>query len=163
MKELLYQYALFNAWAHKRLMDLILSLPVEQQHQEIPSSFPSLYKTVFHVWSSEKIWWGRVQGEKIFVKEDPFHGSMLDCAGALMELDRNWLHWVEQQNESSLKQEMSYKNLKGEDCNDSFYQILLHLLNHATYHRGQLVTLLHHVGAEKIPATDFIVWARMRG
>ena len=162
MKELLYQYSLFNAWAHRRLMELILTLSAEQQHQEIPSSFSSLYKTVLHVWGSEKIWWTRVLGEKVFSREDPFQGSMPACADALMEQDRNWLHWVEKQNESFLKEEMSYKNLKGEEFSDPYFQIVMHLFNHATYHRGQLVTLLHQVGVEKIPATDFIVWARMR-
>jgi uncharacterized damage-inducible protein DinB len=38
--------------------------------------------------------------------------------------------------------------------------MLLHVFNHGTYHRGQLVTMLRQLGIENIPATDFIVWSR---
>jgi uncharacterized damage-inducible protein DinB len=40
--------------------------------------------------------------------------------------------------------------------------MLLHLFNHGTYHRGQLVTMLRELGIEKIPPTDFIVWSRRK-
>jgi uncharacterized damage-inducible protein DinB len=42
------------------------------------------------------------------------------------------------------------------------YQILLHLANHNTYHRGQLVNMLRQLGVEKIPQTDFVVWSRKK-
>jgi uncharacterized damage-inducible protein DinB len=38
--------------------------------------------------------------------------------------------------------------------------VFLHVLNHGTYHRGQLVNMLRQLGIEKIPQTDFIVWSR---
>ncbi|MCW3088046.1 MAG: hypothetical protein JWQ78_1432, partial [Sediminibacterium sp.] len=40
-------------------------------------------------------------------------------------------------------------------------EILLHLFNHGTYHRGQLVTLLRQVGVEEIPRTDYIEFSRL--
>ncbi len=47
VSELLFKYSLYNQWAHKRLLELINTLSEEQQHETIPSSFDSLYKTVF--------------------------------------------------------------------------------------------------------------------
>ena len=42
------------------------------------------------------------------------------------------------------------------------YGFILHAINHNTYHRGQIVTMLRQLGVEKIPATDFIVWSRRK-
>ncbi len=53
-----------------------------------------------------------------------------------------------------------YENSKGEQFKQPIFQMLLHVFNHGTYHRGQLVTMLRQLGVENIPATDFIVWSR---
>ena len=47
IKDLLLNYARYNQWAHKRLLDLIRNLTREQQHATVPSSFDSLYKQFF--------------------------------------------------------------------------------------------------------------------
>ncbi len=56
---------------------------------------------------------------------------------------------------------LTYRNLKGDQFSQPVYQVLHHIFNHSTYHRGQLVTMLRQVGLEKIPSTDFIAWARI--
>jgi len=52
--------------------------------------------------------------------------------------------------------------LKGEHFKQPIYKMLLHVFNHGTYHRGQIVNMLRQLGIEKIPQTDFIVWSRKR-
>ena len=60
VKEMLQNYARFNQWAHERLLDAIGGLSADQHHAIVPSSFDSLYKTVFHVWGAESLWLGRL-------------------------------------------------------------------------------------------------------
>ena len=55
MKDLLSQLAAYNIWANQKLLEIILALPGEKQKQEVPSSFRSLYTTVFHMWDAESI------------------------------------------------------------------------------------------------------------
>jgi len=93
---------------------------------------------------------------------EPGSLSMEALADGLMTQDRAWLGWVEAFPEPSLQEELHYKNLKGDSYHEPYYQLLMHLFNHATYHRGQLVTMLRQIGIETIPQTDFIVWVRMR-
>jgi uncharacterized damage-inducible protein DinB len=61
MKEILIQYAGYNAWANKRIIDSILSLQPEKQEKEITSSFSSIKETVVHIWAAEFVWLQRLQ------------------------------------------------------------------------------------------------------
>jgi uncharacterized damage-inducible protein DinB len=55
-----------------------------------------------------------------------------------------------------------YQNTKKEQFKQPIYQMLLHMFNHGTYHRGQLVTMLRQLGIQKLPSTDFIEWSRRK-
>ena len=80
----------------------------------------------------------------------------------LQQLDKQWQDWVNDANDHALQHEFIYYNSRKERFKQPVYQMLLHLLNHNTYHRGQIVTMLRQLGVEKIPATDFIVWSRRK-
>jgi uncharacterized damage-inducible protein DinB len=55
-----------------------------------------------------------------------------------------------------------YYNSKREYFKQPIFQMLLHVFNHGTYHRGQLVNMLRQLAVEKIPQTDFIVFSRTK-
>jgi len=160
MKELLDQYARYNVWAHKKLLELINTLNIEQQHQEVASSFNSLYKTVFHVWGAETVWWRRLNKENSFIAGDPFNGSMINLSAGLEQLDAQCMNWVLGSDENGLKEKIAYNNSKGEKFDQPINKLLLQLFNHNTYHNGQIVTMLRQLEVEKIPQTDFITWTR---
>jgi uncharacterized damage-inducible protein DinB len=156
--ELLQNYARFNQWAHKRMLDLINTLPMEQQHKIIPSSFDSLYKTVFHVWGAESLWLGRLNLAPITITGDPFNESMEKLSEALEAIDQLWVEWVESRSDEQLVQKLNYHNKAGVPFTQSYDLLLHHIFNHSTYHNGQLVTMLRALGVQNIPATDFVAW-----
>jgi uncharacterized damage-inducible protein DinB len=158
VRELLQNYARFNQWAHKRLLDLIHTLTNEQQHNIIPSSFDSLYKTVFHVWGAESLWLGRLNLAPITITGDPFNESMEKLSEALEAIDRLWVEWVESRSDEQLVQKLNYHNKAGIPFTQSYDLLLHHIFNHSTYHNGQLVTMLRALGVQNIPATDFVAW-----
>jgi uncharacterized damage-inducible protein DinB len=161
MKQLLVSFAQYEYWANEKILELVLSLSEEQQQQEIKSSFPSIYKTCLHVWDASTIWWQRLQkAEEIVVPSLSFHPSMQDVAHGLLQQDTQWLDWVKATTEADLDYVLPYKNMKGDAFAQPVREILLHLNNHGTYHRGQLVTMLRQVGVEKIPQTDYILFSR---
>jgi uncharacterized damage-inducible protein DinB len=61
VKELFKQYASYNLWADERLSEVILTLSEEQVQQTVKSSFPSIHKTLLHMWDAESIWWQRLK------------------------------------------------------------------------------------------------------
>jgi len=163
MKQLIQQYANYNLWANSKMAEAINLLADEQQHREIISSFNSIYKTVFHVWGAELIWWKRMQKETHILKiEDTFNGSMILLCNAWNEVDQQWVSFANEISENSLDEKLDYRTMKGDLFSDEPYLILQHVFNHSTYHRGQLITMLRQVGAEKIPNGDFIAWTRTK-
>src|SRR6185436_10124024 len=163
MKDLLSQLATYNIWANQKLLETILALPEEKQKQELPSSFKSLYTTVFHMWDAESIWWQRMKlHERIIRPSDNFNSSMKDVANGLLQQNQQWQEWVNTATEPILDHVFQYYNQKKESFKQPIFQMLLHVFNHGSYHRGQLVNMLRQLGIEKIPPTDFIVWSRKK-
>jgi uncharacterized damage-inducible protein DinB len=162
MKQLLTSYAAFEYWANQKLLDVILNTSPVQQEQEIVSSFPSIQKTCLHMWDASSVWWQRLHlRADIAVPSLSFHPSMNDIANGLLAQNMAWKEWVEQAVESDLEKELPYKNMKGEAFIQPVKYIILHLSNHGTYHRGQLVTMLRQVGVGTIPKTDYIDFSRL--
>lgn len=163
MKEIILEYASFNQWANTALLTTVLNLTEEQQHAEIKSSFPNLYKTFLHMLDASNVWWQRLKlREKVEWISATFTGDMQTLSDLLQQQDKQWLEWVAAANEPALQHEFIYYNSKRERFKQPVYQMLLHLFNHNTYHRGQLVTMLRQLGVEKISATDFILWSRKK-
>jgi uncharacterized damage-inducible protein DinB len=163
MKELLKQYAAYNIWATQRILDLILNLPAEKHLQEVPSSFASLLKTVLHILDAESIWWQRMKlQERITVPSEGFNGTMQDACSALLLQSKQWEEWVSNASELSVDHVFQYQNTKREVFKMPIYQMLHHVFNHSTYHRGQLINMLRQLGVEKVPQTDFSLWTRSK-
>ena len=163
MKELLKQYATYNIWATKRILDIILAMPDEKQMAELPSSFTSLFKTVLHMLDAESIWWQRMKmNERINIPSENFNGTMKEVADGLLQQSKLWEEWVSNASDLSLDHVFQYYNTKKEHFKMPVYQMLHHVFNHATYHRGQLVNMLRQLGVEKIPQTDFSLWTRKK-
>ena len=162
MKEMLTQYATYNIWANNELLKLILNLNQEQQQQEIASSFSSLYKTILHLWDAKSIWWQRLKLQEHIVNQSLNNVSIQEATKAIEQLDVQWADWISKANENQLQHVFAYQNSKREQFKQPVWQMLLHLFNHSTYHRGQLVTMLRQLGIEKIPPTDFIYWCRKK-
>ncbi|HEX4876154.1 MAG TPA: DinB family protein [Chitinophagaceae bacterium] len=163
MKELLLQYAAYNAWANRRIGETILLLPEAKHREELVSSFTSLYATVLHMWDAESGWWQRIKmQERVVFPHEHFTGDMKELMAGLLNQSTQWEEWVKGASELSLTHVFHYQNSKKELFRQPVYQVLQHVFNHSAYHRGQLVTLLRQLGEQKIPATDFIIWARQK-
>lgn len=161
MKELLKQYAAFNVWATQKIAEVILSLPEEKQRQEVPSSFSSLHTTLLHMWDAESIWWQRLKlQERIIVPNQVFTGTTKELVDSLHQQSKQWEDWISNASDLSIDHVFQYQTFSKEQYKQPTWQMLLHVFNHGTYHRGQLVNMLRQLGVEKIPATDFIIWAR---
>lgn len=160
MKELLQEYAAYNIWATKLLTDRISRLSEEEINREISSSFPSLYKTLQHIWFAEEVWWERLKlNETIMPKSTGFAGSFSEMADILAKQSQQWKDWLDGATENQVTHVFAFVRNK-EQIKMPVYQMLQHLFNHATYHRGQLVTMLNQLGADKIPSTDFSTFSR---
>ena len=160
MKELLQQYAAYNIWATTTLFERISKLPEEKITQDIVSSFPSIFKTALHMWQAESIWWQRLQkAEKIMVLSEVFKGNFSELTHGLAAQSAQWKTWVDNATEDELTIEFSFIR-NNEPYTLKICNMLLHIFNHATFHRGQLVTFLRQLNETDIPSTDFSTYCR---
>jgi len=163
MKEILSQFAAYNIWANQKLFDVIVALPEEKQLQDLPSSFKNLYATMLHMWDAESVWWQRLKlQERTLAPSENFKGTTKDIAHSLLQQNHQWQEWVSSASDPMLDHVFQYYNSKKECFKQPIFQMILHVFNHGTYHRGQLVNMLRQLGIEKIPPTDFSVWSRKK-
>lgn len=150
----------YNEWANERIFSAASRLDPDTFTTPRGSSFSSIRDTAAHIATSEWVWLRRWSGES--PAGSPDWGSLLG-ASALAEQ----LHQVETERhallssltEADLQAPLTYRNLKGEEFRQPLVDQMTHVVNHSTYHRGQIATLFRQAGASA-PATDLIVFKR---
>ncbi|MCU0379997.1 MAG: hypothetical protein MUE58_02300 [Chitinophagaceae bacterium] len=163
MKELLGQYASYNHWANQLVTQSIMRLPEEKHHQAVPGSFPSLYSTVLHMWDAESVWWQRMKlHERLIAPSDASRPVMQETVNGLLNQSALWEDWVLKATEMQLTHVFAYQNSRKEQFKQPIAEMVMHVFNHGTYHRGQLVAMMRALGETKLPATDFILYCRKK-
>lgn len=163
MKELLQSYAVYNQWANHRILEVLKKLPAGQLEAETGASFGSIHRTCLHVWGSESVWYQRVKLVEYPINPaDDFEGTFSEVASLWEKQSALWIEWVRQATPVKLEHVVAYHDSRKQYYKSSVIDILTHVFNHATYHRGQLVTLLRQSSFGKIPDTDYSVFARSR-
>jgi len=157
--QLLYD---FNAWANRRALAAAEKLTAEQFTRQMGSSFSSVRDTLAHIYGAEWIWLERFQGRSPAALPDV--GQFQDLASLRAQWLRHevlLLAFVQRLTPSELDREMEYKTLKFGVYHNPLWQSMQHLVNHGTYHRGQVTTLLRQLGAKPI-LTDLMHFYRER-
>lgn len=155
------QYAAFNVWANSQFADIIRGITPSYIDREVVSSFPNIRATINHIRSAEHIWLNRLNGTPI--TEWPQYNELEttnNLADAWLQGSRDILAFVEQLTDEQFAEEYNYKDMAGNTHTDILSNIFMHLFNHSSFHRGQLVTLFRQSGISTIPRSDYIVYAR---
>lgn len=153
---LLYDY---NSWANRRVLDACAPLSAAQLTQNLNSSFPSVRDTLAHIMWAEWLWLERWNGRS---PSGPLPGELSSLASVRrrwQEIENDLLKFVRALSAPDLDRVVEYKNTKGNPFSNPMWQMLQHVVNHGTYHRGQITTLLRQLGATPV-ATDMIAFYR---
>ena len=162
MKELLLRAARYNAWANELFIELLMTMNDEELDMEIISSFPSIRKTVLHVWGAEDIWLQRFESvpEPVW-RPAVFEGTMRTLCDSWRIASAELIRFVGTLSEDAdFSRVIRGRNMKGEPYADPLDGCLQHVFHHSSYHRGQLVTMLRQAGLAAIPQSDLIVFTR---
>jgi uncharacterized damage-inducible protein DinB len=158
MRELLA----FNTWANHRVLTAVEALTTEQFTAPLGSSFSSVRDTLGHICGVEWVWLERLEGRSPATipeaKEYP-HVAALRVRWA--ETEKRWLEYVSRLDQSELDEEVDYQTLSFGASRDPRWQMMQHVVNHGTYHRGQVIAMLRQLGAAGV-STDLISFYRQR-
>jgi len=157
--QLLFEY---NSWANHRTMGAAEKLTPEQFAQPMGSSFTSVRETLAHIYGAEWIWLERFQGRSPSALPDVTQFSdVATLREPWLEHEARLIAFVSQQTQSDLDRVMEYKTLKFGVYQNPLWQSMQHVVNHGTYHRGQVTTMLRQLGAQPI-LTDLMHFYRER-
>lgn len=149
----LYRY---DSWANELVLDAVSRLTADEFTQDLKNSHGSIRGTLVHIVWAEWIWLRRWKGESptiVFSPADfPDVARLRERFRAVAAERDTFLNGLAA--EAPLEV-VEYHNLEGESWRYPLWQQLLHVVNHSTYHRGQVVTMLRQLGAMP-PATDFL-------
>lgn len=155
------QHLTYNAWANKSTADVLRTVDDTIYFQENKSSFPSIAKTVLHIWGAQYIWLKRLQGESLSTWPAPeFKDNKNESLNGLIQSSNEIVTFAASKDELFLTSMYAYKNMKGEPFEDPYEDTLFHVVNHGTYHRGQITTMLREAGVTKLASTDLIHYLR---
>lgn len=135
----------WNAWAHR---ETLASLE--------PTRTPpaQAVRLLAHTIGAELLWSARLRGERAPIAVWP-ELSLAECALRLPELAGTWRAHLVELVPARLEETLAYVNSKGQRHRSSVHDVLVHVVHHGAYHRGQIASLLRAAGAE--PAyTDYV-------
>lgn len=158
IEELRDLYA-YNRWANDRLLDATARLSAEDLARPIVSSFPSVLGTLVHVAESDWVWLRRWQGESPTgppAWDRATHGAVRTAWEAVQDERDAYLAGLD---DAALLRTVDYRRIDGEPNRNPLWQLLRHVVNHSTYHRGQLTMMLRQLGAATV-STDLTAYYR---
>lgn len=150
----------YNAWANQRSLDAAESLSVEQFTKPLGSSFSSVRDTLVHIYSAEWIWLERFEGRiaKAHIPAEKFD-ELAALREEWREREEQLLSFTKRLTQQDLHRIHEYVTLSYGPGRNPLRQSMQHLVNHGTYHRGQVSGMLRQHGA--VPkSTDLIAFYR---
>ena len=161
--EILRHHIEYTAWASRRLLDAAAGLTAEQLTRDFATADKSVVGTLAHIFAADRIWIGRIQGKPPARFLDRTAEVNLEfLASAWPNVLDEWSAWAAGQTAESLAGTLTYSDLKGNQYHQSLWQLVLHVVNHGTHHRGQVAGFLRAMGVVP-PPLDLIAYFRSLG
>jgi uncharacterized damage-inducible protein DinB len=141
----------FNQWATGQILDETVPLPSEQLMKDLGGSFSCVYNTLIHLYRADCIWYDRLNGvptAALDAYEAP--GCTYDLQAAWNEMLGKMVAWAEPLSEEDWNRDRTYKTLAGVPMVTPLWQMVLHIVNHGTHHRGQITHMLRQLGQKPV-------------
>jgi uncharacterized damage-inducible protein DinB len=152
------QLAAYNTWANVQIIQWLQKEDDKILTQKVPSSFSTLKSTFLHIWNAERFWHS-------FLEKKPHEKFSLEYDGdskaffeSIHQQSHQFENFVQSLPDHLLEEEFKIDTpwLKGKQPCFTFIQ---HVVNHSTYHRGQLITMGRSLGLINPPNTDYTLFA----
>jgi len=165
MKAHFVMMANYNEWANARLFRVAGTLEETLYRKEVGAYFRSLHGTLNHLLVADRIWMRRLTGtgdhpEKLnaILFED-----LPSLHAARVEEDRRLITFVQSLDEPAFEEAWDYRTLNRTPQRQRRREILAHLFNHETHHRGHAHAILTVLGVAEPEPLDLLIMLRDKG
>ena len=152
----------YTKWANHKVIHVAATLPVDDFKKDLGASHGGVRGTLCHMLFAEWLWLERWKG--ISPRQHIDEGEFADIV-ALSDrwkvVERHRDSWFRSLTESAVRQKIRYQTMEGKPFESLLWPLVQHVVNHSTYHRGQVVSMLRQLGA-KVVSTDLVFWDRER-
>ena len=149
----------YTEWATARVIGAAHELAPEELIRDFGTADRSVLGTLTHVFGADRVWLARIQGG---AQEWPREYGLEELEKDWREVYRRWREWAGGLDETAIAARISYHDLKGNAWVSPVWQIVLHVVNHGTHHRGQVAGFLRAMGKTP-PPLDLIAFYRQGG
>ncbi len=157
MEESFRHLILYHCWANQRLIDHLRTLPKALFLLKMESVFPTLSQTFGHIYSVDQLWLSRISGKNPSQISDHTFQSIEEVEEAFIQQTQAFHQLIG--NQPDLLTNIHYKTTKGRPDHQKLYQLLQHLVNHGTYHRGNIAAMVRQLGYHGV-STDYLTFLR---
>jgi uncharacterized damage-inducible protein DinB len=153
--------ARYNAWANRLLFEAVAALPEAEATKERPSLFRNMVHTLNHIYIIDLVWRAHLEGREhgFTARNTPEHPPLAELWRKQREVDAWYVAWSDALTDAALGERVAFTLIGGNRGVMTRGQILLHVVNHTTYHRGFVADLFYQVPARP-PLTDLPVFLR---
>ena len=152
----------YSRWASARLLDAVATLPESDLRRDFGTAHKSIIGTLAHVYRGDRIWLARVLGDDPQTLPEAAGEDLAALGPAMSAASDGWLDWVQALSDEDVMRALRYSDMKGNTWTTPLYQIVLHVVNHGTHHRGQAAGFLRALG-QAPPPLDLIAYYRQLG
>ena len=156
--QLLFDY---DKWADLKLLEAIAPLTGEQCKKEMKSSFGGIHGTLVHILSADKVWCDRWTGKTPGLLKSEDYPTVETVKKQWDTYHHEIGNFLQSLTEETLNTPMQYADFKGNVFTHPLSQQMQHKVNHSTYHRGQIVTMLRQLEMQVV-STDLITYMRQK-
>lgn len=150
----------YHAWATAKTLRSVEGLSHEELTRDMQTSHSSVFGTLVHIYGADWVWLKRLSvGESPTFKDLPPVETLAELRAAWQPVQAGLISFAGGLDDADCSRLAEYRLMSGAAMETPVHESLLHVVNHGTYHRGQIVTMLRQQGAEPIP-TDFIRFVR---
>jgi uncharacterized damage-inducible protein DinB len=162
MPNLFQQLAGYNSWANAHLYEAAIALPEELYRADVGVFFGSLHGTLNHLLLTDRLWLTRLTGvgEQPKRLDEILYEDRLELARARLAEDARLRMVVDGYDEAALSRPHAYQTTSGKPQEQQLSDILLHLFNHQTHHRGQAHACLSVATRREPPPLDLLIFQR---
>lgn len=154
----------YHYWARDRALDAVAVLRPAQFTQDLGNSFGSIRDTLGHVYGADHVWWERWSGRTpTGLPPVAQFADVASLRAAWSALEQQVRPFVLGLGAEGLARPLTYRGFNGQLATVTFAQMLQHVVNHGSYHRGQVTTLLRQLGMPPGKSMDLIAFYRERG
>ena len=149
----------YTAWASARLLDAVAPLPAAELERDFGTADKTVIGTLAHTYGGDRVWLARVRGDAPQGLPGAEIHDLPRLRDAWLRIGADWKDWAAPLKDEDFLQPISYRDLKGNPWTTPLWQVVLHVVNHGTHHRGQAAGFLRALGHTP-PPLDLIAYYR---